>query len=65
MSVIRPTTVVSSELNEGVRVVLGPPFYEVHDQFLCLTDIEGEVVVQAPHYQVSDLPIGCLIVVRD
>ena len=38
----------------------------VHDNLLCFAHIEGEVVVLAPHYQVSDLlPIGCLIVVDD
>ena len=38
----------------------------VHDQLLCLAYVEGEVVVLAPHGQVSDLPlIGCLIVVSD
>ena len=32
----------------------------------CLDHVEGEVVVLAPHGQVSDLlPIGCLIVVGD
>ena len=44
--------------------VLGPPFPVVHDQLLCLADVEGEVVVLAPHRQVSALlPIGCLIVI--
>ncbi|KAK6327856.1 hypothetical protein J4Q44_G00035020, partial [Coregonus suidteri] len=33
---------------------------------LCLGHVEGEVVILAPHGQVSDLlPIGCLIVVGD
>ena len=41
-------------------------FISVHDQLLCLTQIEGEVVVLAPHCQVTDvLPIGCLIIVGD
>ena len=29
--------------------VLTPPFPVVHDQLLCLADIEGVVVVLAPH----------------
>jgi hypothetical protein len=42
--------------------MLGPPLPVVHNHLLCLTDVEGEVVVLAPHDQVSDLlPIGCLI----
>jgi hypothetical protein len=37
-----------------------------YNQLICLVHIEGEVVVLAPHCQVSDLlPIGCLIVVGD
>jgi hypothetical protein len=44
--------------------VLGPPFLLVHSHLLCLDQVEGEVVVLAPHGQVSDLlPIGCLVVV--
>jgi hypothetical protein len=36
----------------------------VHNHLLCLDHVEGEVVVLAPHGQVSDLLlIGCLIVV--
>jgi hypothetical protein len=43
-----------------------PPFPVVHDQHLELTDVEGEVVLPAPHCQVTDfLPIGCLIVAGD
>uniref|UniRef100_A0A8K9UMN2 Tubulin-specific chaperone D n=1 Tax=Oncorhynchus mykiss TaxID=8022 RepID=A0A8K9UMN2_ONCMY len=34
---------------------LSPPFPVVHNQLLCLSDVEGEVVVLAPHRQVSDL----------
>ena len=46
--------------------VLGSPFPVVHDQVLCLADVEGEVVVLAPHCQVTDLlPIGFPIVVVD
>ena len=46
--------------------VLSPPFPVLHVQLLCLTDIEGEVVVPAPQCQVSDLlPVGCLIVASD
>ena len=46
--------------------MLGPPFPVVHDHLLSLDHVEGEVVVLAPHGQVSDLlPIGCLIVVGD
>jgi hypothetical protein len=41
------------------------PFPLVHDHLLCVAHIEGEVVVLAPHYQVSDLlPIGSLSVIR-
>ena len=44
--------------------MLGPPFPVVHNHLFCLDHVEGEVVVLAPHGQVSDLlPIGCLIVV--
>ena len=45
--------------------LFGPPFPIVHNQLLCLDHIKGEIVVLAPHYQISDLPIGCLIVVGD
>ena len=42
--------------------VLCPLFPVVHNHLLCLDHIEGEVVVLAPHGQVSDLlPIGCLV----
>ena len=45
---------------------LGPPFPVVHDQLLCLADVEGEVDVLAPHCQVSNLlPVGSLVVVSD
>jgi hypothetical protein len=41
--------------------VLGPPFPVVRDQLLGVTDFKGEVVVLAPHCQVSDLLlVGCL-----
>ena len=41
-------------------------FPVVHNHLLCLDHVEGEVVVLAPHGQVSDLlPIGCLVVVGD
>ena len=43
----------------------GPPLPVVHNHLLCLDHVEGEVVVLAPHGQVSDLLIGCLIVVGD
>ena len=46
--------------------MLGPLFPVVHNHLLCLDHVEGEVVVLAPHGQVSDLlPIGCLDVVGD
>ena len=46
--------------------VLGPPFPVVHNHLLCLGHVEGEVVVLAPHGQVSDLlPLGCLGFVGD
>ena len=52
-------------VNENVGV-LGPIFPVVHDLLLCLDHLEGEVVVLAPHGQVSALlPIGCLVVVVD
>ena len=43
-----------------------PPFSVVYDQLLCLTHIEGEVVVLAPQCQFSDLlPIvSSLVVIR-
>ena len=41
------------------------PFLVVHDQLLCLTRVEGEIVVLEPHCQVSDLPIGYLIILDD
>ena len=38
----------------------------VHNHFLCLEDVEGEVVVLGPHGQVYDLlPIGGLVIVGD
>ena len=41
-------------------------FSVVHNHRLCLDHAEGEVVVLAPHGQVSDLlPLGCLVVVGD
>jgi hypothetical protein len=44
--------------------VLTPPFPVVPDQLLCPADVEGHVVVLAPHCQVNDLlPVGRLIVV--
>ena len=44
--------------------MLSPLFPVVHDQLICLAEAEGEVVVLAPHCQVSDLlPVGCLIAV--
>ena len=46
--------------------LFGPHFPVVHDQLLCIADIEGEVVVLAPHWQFSDLlSSGCLIVFGD
>ena len=46
--------------------LFGPPFPVVHDHLICHDYIEGEVIVLAPHCQVSDLlHIGCLIVVSD
>ena len=44
------------------RCLLCLPFPVVHDQLLCLTDVEVKVVVLAPHCQVPNLlPIGCLV----
>ena len=46
--------------------VLGPPFPVVYNHLLSLDHVKGEIVVLAPHNQVSDfLPIGCLIIVGD
>jgi hypothetical protein len=46
--------------------VLGPLFPVVNNHLLCFDDVEGEVVVLAPHCQVSDLLlIDCLVVVGD
>ena len=46
--------------------ILGPHFPVVHNHLLCLDHAEGEVVVLAPHGQVSDLlPFGCLVIVSD
>ena len=46
--------------------VLGPPLSVVHDQLLCLADVEGEVVVLVPHCQVPDLlAVGGLIVMMN
>ena len=46
--------------------VLGPLFPVVHNHLLCLDHVEREVVVLAPHGQVSDLlSLGCLVVVYD
>ena len=40
--------------------MLGPLFPVVHNNLRCRDLVEGEVVVLAPHGQVSDLlPIGC------
>ena len=48
------------DVDGGMLVTLFPV---VHDQLLCLADIEGEVVVLVPHCKVTDLlPIGCHIV---
>ena len=48
---------------DGNRDVVGPPFPVVYDQLLCLTDVEGEVVVLAPHCQVTDILPICRLVV--
>ena len=45
--------------------MLSPPFPVVHNHLIYLSHVEGEVVVLAPHCQVSDLPIGHLIIVGD
>ena len=50
----------------SMRMGLCPPFPVFHNPLLCLDHVEGEIVVLAPHGQVSDLlPIGCLVVVDD
>ena len=43
---------------------MGNPLPVIHNQLLCLADIEGEVAVPAPHCQVTDL-LPPLIVVGD
>ena len=46
--------------------MLSPPFPVAHNHLFCLDHVEGEVVVLAPHGQVSDLlPIDCLVIVVD
>ena len=45
--------------------LLGPIFPVVHNHLLCLDHVEGEVVVLAPHGQVSDLlDVSLLSVIR-
>ena len=61
--ILNPLHYSPVDVNGGVFC---PPFPVVHDHLLCFAHVEGEVVVLAPHCQVSDLlPIGCLIVVSD
>ena len=61
LEVLNPLHYSPVDENGGV---LGPPIPVVHNHLLCLDHIEGEVVILAPHDQVSDLlPIGCLVVV--
>jgi hypothetical protein len=53
----------SIDMNWGLR---DPPLPIVHNHLLCLDHVEGEVVILAPHCQVSDLlPTGCLIFVSE
>jgi hypothetical protein len=47
------------DVNGGV---LSPLFPVVHNHLLCLDYIEGEVVFLASYSQVSDHPIGCLVI---
>ena len=51
-----------SPVNEN-GCVLSPAFAVVHNHLLSLDHAEGEVVLAA-HGQVSDLPIGCLVIVQ-
>jgi hypothetical protein len=61
LETLDPLHIGPVDVNGGL---FGPPFPVVHNPRLCLAHNEGEVVVLAPHYQVSDfLPIGCIIVV--
>ena len=54
-----------SPVDENVGM-LGPLFPLVHNHLLCLDHVEGQVVVLAPHSQVSDLlPIGYLVLFGD
>ena len=50
------------DVNGGVH---SPLFPVVHNHLLCLDYIEGEVVFLASYSQVSDHPIGCLVIVGD
>ena len=51
---------------DETKGVLGPLFLVVHNHLLCLDHVEEEVVVLAPHSQVSDLlPVDCLVIVID
>jgi hypothetical protein len=48
-----------SPINVNWAVLGLPLFPVVHDQLLCLSGVKGEVIVLAPHSQVTDLlPIG-------
>jgi hypothetical protein len=43
--------------------MLSPPFTVVHNHLLCLDHVEGEVVILAPHSQVSgDQAYHCCVV---
>ena len=63
LKLLTRSTTDTLDVNRGLFV---PPFHVVHNQLLSLAQVDGEIVVLAPHCQVSELlPIGCLIVVSD
>ena len=50
------TTVLVGLDHDSLLVMRTPPiFLVVHSHLLCLDQVEGEVVILAPHGQVSDL----------
>jgi hypothetical protein len=64
--ILKVSTRSKTALTMWMGTSSGTPFPVVHDQPICLADVEGKVVVLAQHCQVTDLlPIGRLIVVCD
>jgi hypothetical protein len=57
----RSTTTLSMWMGASSNLT----FHVVHDQLLCLADVEGEADVLVPHWQVSDLlPISSPSVIK-